>query len=503
MGEIEVGKYERYIDEDGRLRAEAMLPEVSYETFRTWLGRIPEVARVMAREGLEAFRNKEEILSFREISATDPLDYVIMDHRVLDIFCMIPTRGGWRLARPWLTAAIDMRTRKWLAWGIFETPSSDSIATVLKRVFLDYGLPKLCYWDNGRDFRCEWLEGGHHKEQTGRVGELDGAWRGVLGTLGIRVVHAIVRNARAKLIEPNFKRVANFDRQLPEWCGHKPGVRPERFAAMVKAHEAWVKGERQATPFRTIQQIADLYAGAIDDLNERDLEGEGMQKATPSGRGWMCPNEAWEILIRRVERRTIPAEVLHLCFARRRDYTVQHGEISISRLGRTYHYRMDNPIALMALNGQTVELAYDPLDLGEAAVYARGSVASGSKDATFVGIVHCVELRRMGEQAFVEDERDRRAARREVKRAIAALSGIPVASPEERLLRRREVLPERVDVPRVEIPVALPEPIEAAVAARAAERDFRFEATDAAAVERLDQPSSDDGDDEFHFFQGD
>ena len=49
-------------------------------------------------------------------------------------------------------------------------------------------------------------------------------------TTTIEVVRAI-RNARAKLIEPNFNRVSNFDRTLPEWCGHKPGARPERFEA--------------------------------------------------------------------------------------------------------------------------------------------------------------------------------------------------------------------------------------------------------------------------------
>ena len=68
-------------------------------------------------------------------------------------------KGVWKLGRPWITAAIDMWTRKWLAWFIVETPSSDSIAAVLKRVFLDHGLPEYCYWDNGRDFRSEWLEG--------------------------------------------------------------------------------------------------------------------------------------------------------------------------------------------------------------------------------------------------------------------------------------------------------------------------------------------------------
>lgn len=177
-------------------------------TLRRFVEMIPEVVRTLARDGEEAYRNTQEIISHRDFEAVWPMDYVVMDHRRLDVFCLMRERGGWKLARPWLTAAIDMRTRKWLAWCIVETPSSDSIAAVLKRVFLNYGLPKELYWDNGKDFRCEWFEGKRRQERTaGRITDLDPTWRGVLGTLNIRVRHAIVRNARAKLIEPNFGRV--------------------------------------------------------------------------------------------------------------------------------------------------------------------------------------------------------------------------------------------------------------------------------------------------------
>jgi len=78
-----------------------------------------------------------------------------------------------------------MRTRKWVGWAIIESPSSDSIASVLKRVFLDWGVPEACLWDNGKDFRCEWLEGTHRKQGEGyRIGELAEGMRGVMGTLG-------------------------------------------------------------------------------------------------------------------------------------------------------------------------------------------------------------------------------------------------------------------------------------------------------------------------------
>jgi transposase InsO family protein len=310
-------KYAGYVDSEGQLLPSARLSEASYTTFCRTVAKIPELVKLMARRGQEGYRNAE-LLSFRDIAAVAPMDYLIMDHRLLDIFCMFPERGGWKLARPWLTAAIDLRTRKWMGWCIVETPSSDSIATVLKRVFVDWGLPKAWYVDNGKDFRSYYLEGGRERNQVREhVGALPEKWTGVLETLGIRVHHAIPKNARAKLIEPNFGSIADFDRTLPEWCGHKPGARPERFAKLLLEHEAWLAGKRSDPPFRTVAEVAQLYDLAINDLNEREHRGEGMRKILPSGMGWLCPNEAWELGIRHVERRTVPEDVLQLCFAKR------------------------------------------------------------------------------------------------------------------------------------------------------------------------------------------
>ena len=130
-------------------------------------------------------------------------------------------------------------------------------------------------------------------------------------------------------------------------------------------------------------------------------------------------------------RRDVPAEVLHMCFAKRKALKVQHGEIATTHDGKLYHYRMtDNSLRLMRLNGMTVDLAYDPLDMGEAAVYY---------ESRFFGLVRCVELRRMGETAFVEDMKDRAVARRQLRKAIAAVHRLaPVAGYEERLAGGRK-----------------------------------------------------------------
>jgi len=311
----------------------------------------------------------------------------------------------------------------------------------------------------------------------------------VIETLGIRVHHAIVRRARAKIIEPNFVRTAAYDRSTPWWCGNKPSARPERFDALLEQHERWLAGEAVGPAFPTIEEVSALYSEEMAALNERDLAGEGMQKVMPTGRGWMCPNECWEKLIGGVERRVAPAEVLQFAFAKRRVVTVQHGEVRATFGGRAYHYRFsDNPVRMMTLNGREVEVAFDPLDLETVAVYY---------ESRFEGLAHNVELRRMGERAFVEDEKLRRAARREVKRAIAAAHrDVYVPGVIERAARRAEVMPARVEPERVQIAAAV---APAVMAAAEAARPAPVEVIE---VGRLGvvETGSDEG--EFEFFGG-
>ena len=419
------------------------------------------------------------------------MDYVVMDHRRLDFFCLVRDgKQGWKLVRPWLTAAIDMRTRKWLAWVIVETPSSDSIATVLKRTFIEHGLPVAVYWDNGKDFRCEWLEGGKNRElKTSQhtVGELEIGFRGVLDTLGIRVHHAIVKRARSKIIEPNFGRTSKFDQTLPWWCGHNPQARPtERFDKLLDQHERWMEGANVDPAFPTIEQVADLYSKALNDLNEREFTGgEGMNKVTPTGRGWMCPNEAWEILIRNVEKRTVPADVLHICFLKRRSVTIRNGEVLTTFGGRQRHYRLANPYQLMAFNGCEVQFAYDPLDLQTAALYYEGRL---------LGLVECIELRRMGEDSFVADEMVRRTARREVKAFIANVHENVYVADFEINHQRRAVTP-RLEPARREVQGVVPAAVVEAAAAVSEDRELPTP-TPVDCVE----PNPPAADEEFSFF---
>jgi len=266
---------------------------------------------------------------------------------------------------------------------------------------------------------------------------------------------------------------------------------------MVRQHHAWERGERAQSPFRTLQEIAALYDAAIRDINERPLQGDGMTKHLPTGRGWMSPAECFELLAARVERRTVRTEDLHVVFTKRRQLTVKHGEICATFGGQRFHYRIEGePTQLMALNGQLVEAAFDPNALEQMAVYFQDR---------FVGLAHCVALRKQGEDLFVEDEKIRRAELREIKKAVALVhQQIPVSSPEERLARRREILPTRTNTFATETPVVLPSAIAEAAAAQAAEAEFSFAATEPA-IQAIETAPEADADVEFNFFsdQGD
>jgi len=501
---LHLAEYARYIDPaTGHLKATAQLPKISSETIRVWLHRFPEPVKTLAREAPDAYQNTQEILSYRDLAALHPLDFVVMDHRMLDVVVMSRASHGWRLVRPWVTAAIDLRTRKWLRFAIVEIPSSTSIVSVLKGVFLDFGIPRALLYDNGRDFTCQYLEGRQiRSRKAGPVGELGDGVRGVLETLDCRVHHAIVRRARSKIIEANFVALANFERGLPWWCGHTPKSRPARFDELLERHERWMKGELKDPVFPLIEEVAALYDDLLAELNEREhCGGEGMQKVTPTGRGWMSPAECWERLIGAVERRTVPADVLGFCFQKRRKLTVRHGELQASFHGRLCHYRLlDSQIRLMELNGREVELAYDPLDLETAAVYT-------ATDGRFIGLANCIELRRMGENAFVADERARRAAKREIKKLIASVhKAVYVPGPLERLDRRRPIRPVRKDPARAEVCVNVPAALVEAAQAAESEKAFSFAASavDPKLISESPPPASqDDGSDVFQFFSKD
>ncbi len=437
----------------------------------------PQCIIQVARKGREEFDNKEVPLSYRNYKSLKPLDWVVMDHRQLDIFAMFPDRSkkrGWCLGRPWVTAAIDMRTRRWLSWVIVETPNSQSIATCLKRLLLEHGKPHAFYWDNGQDFECDWLDG-------------------VLSSLEIKVTHSIVKRARSKLIEPNFKALANFERSTPWWAGNKPGARPqERLDELQAQFERWTAGKGKDRPFQTLDEVAALYDTVFADLNARPHSGEGMKGVTPAGYAYQTPDEVWTALIGGVVRQSIDRQTLLFMFRDRRKVKVAHGQIVMSFHGTRFIYNPsadDDPLSLAPFNGKHVEVAVDTLDLQSVAVFFEDRL---------VCLADNMELRGMREETFKQDEATRRRMYRWFKTLVsAAHDQVGISTPAERVARRAGAAPEVVEPQRREVAVAYPQ---AASAARAL--TAREVVQPGGAIRSLASEDDSGADSEFDFFKG-
>ena len=183
---------------------------------------------------------------------------------------------------------------------------------------------------------------------------------------------------------------------------------------MLDQHEAWLREERPARVFRTINEVAVCHSARSRTSTSVNSKARECRRSRPPD-GADVPYEAWELLIRQVEQRTVPADVIafRLCEAedaegkafRGSDHDPRQG-LSLSPGGESRGPR--RPQRLRSAAG------FDPLDLGEAPCI---------HDNQFVGLVQCVALRRQGEDGFVEDEEARRAFRRETNRAIAAVHG--------------------------------------------------------------------------------
>lgn len=426
----------RWIDAEGRLSAEARLPRICRRTLQGWASQIPADFSELARMGPDAQDKRRLMVVSRDYASIAPLEVVVMDHRKLDVLCIVPGDGGRgaRLDRPWMTAAMDMRTRRWLAWTVGSGANSDGIVSVIRQVVERFGRPQWMYWDNGQDFESKWLQA-------------------LVEGMGMRVKHALPENARAKTIEPNFRRISTEERMLPEWLGHRPEIRPERIQQEARR---WERGAAD-TIFRPLHEIAEIYQALLERLNERPLAGEGMLGQDQDGT-WRprTPLAVWSELAAGMTFEQVSQGDLLFLLRKPREATVRQGEISITYHGKAVRYRAEgDPLKLTKLEGKKVEVRYDPYDLRRVAVLVDGGL--------FWTMARTVDRRKFGEDDFQEDLAMRQRQARAVRERLAAVRTVGVVAPVDRLMGERR--PPQPEPEVAKVTVALPEVRRAALAA--------------------------------------
>ena len=247
----------------------------SYDTFWRYAKRLPKLVRKLLRDCAD--KPRTVLPHVRRDPTTLPAYHTIQsDIRQLDVpvrcdkGCDLCTGKKPRGHFPFWTAFFDIRSRRVLGSELsIETPTSDLILGVFRRICSENGLPRRVYLDNGANYRKAF---GKELRRTGRA-EWDGPneeqMQARFAPMGIEVVYALPYNAQAKAIERMFLTFRQrFDEDFEAYRGsleHK-----SEFARELLY---------RPSELPTISELAQLLQLTIDQYNSTPHTGRGMERA--------------------------------------------------------------------------------------------------------------------------------------------------------------------------------------------------------------------------------
>ena len=321
----------------------------SYTTFtRRVKSDIPEAVEVLGREGQKAFRDRCAPYIRRTYESMASNEWWIADNHTFDVITQGDNGQRHRLH---LTAFFDARSGIFTGCHVTENPCSQATLIALRKGILKYGIPENIYGDNGREFLPFDIGGLGHRKKKPKDGQERFEPPPVFERLGIKMTNAIVRNAKAKIIERRFRDVKDhLSRLFDTYTGGNVLEKPERLKGVLKNGEIPLDG----TFTQAVEELLDWY------FNQQPYGGEVVaDRGKPRQQVY---NENLHT------KRVAGAEDLSLMLMRSaRPQKVTRRGVHLDIAGQRLDYWNDD--MLMSLLGKQVYFRYDPDDLSEVRVY--------------------------------------------------------------------------------------------------------------------------------------
>ncbi|MDP8224350.1 MAG: transposase [Candidatus Lernaella stagnicola] len=257
-----------------------------------------DVARARAyHAGPDSFNADYEPHSRLDYESLRPLDWSSGDHHRIDCFVRVvrkrdPQTGRpvkWALVRPWLTAFLDDKSKRFIGWHIVadQAPNHLTIHQAFYTMVTECGVPRRVKFDNGKDFLHRHFIGGtdHQKFRRkrrgvkGDVSELPG----VMVTLGVKFTAVRKYHGASKRIERAFKEVVgDWAKKWPTYCGKDAASVPEKSERARKQamRELVETGTTRLVP--TLDELVVDFADWVDfTYHQTPQHGHGMNGRTP------------------------------------------------------------------------------------------------------------------------------------------------------------------------------------------------------------------------------
>ena len=313
-------------------------------TFERWVSsKIPEPVLQFFRFGEKACKDKCMPYVHRSYDDLHSNDIWVCDNHTFDIII----QNDEKPLRVYLTGFLDIRSRKMVGHYVTLNPSSDATLYALRSGIERYGIPKRILADNGREFLTYDI-GGRGFRKHSKNAELDPT--NIMERLGIDFHTALVRNARAKIIERTFLTVKEeFSKLFEAYTGGNTQERPERLKYIEKDPNK-------------LTVLAD-FTGFVKQY----LEGEYNHRANDGiGMHGMTPNQAFKKYL--VEQRKASPDVLNLMLLRStRLQKVQRAGVKLTFYGKDIWFL--DPELMTNHFGEKVYVRYDPSSLESVRIY--------------------------------------------------------------------------------------------------------------------------------------
>jgi transposase InsO family protein len=274
---------------------------------------------VMCREGMDAawqmFPAQE-----RDRSGFVAMEAVNVDGHKWDVFVKFP---DGEIVRPMMVGFQDLYSGKLLSWRIDKSENTWAVRLAFGDMIENFGIPKGCYFDNGRAFASKWLTGGVKNRFRFKV--KDDEPLGIMTQMGVEIHWTTPYAGQSKPVERLWRDYAQSIARHPAfagaWAGNNIDAKPENYqskAIPFAEFERIVASEIarfNAKPGRNTKVCRNVLS--YDEAFNASIEQHGITKCPAEARRlWMLAAEGITVNgkdgVVRLMKNRYWAEFLHL-----------------------------------------------------------------------------------------------------------------------------------------------------------------------------------------------
>lgn len=255
---------------------------------------IPEHQRVLLRKGVDALRRMFPAQQ-RDRGVFHAMEAVNADGHTWDVFVKWPDQT---VGRPHMVAFQDLYSGKILSWRVDVALSWHAVRLAFGDMVESFGIPRLCWLDNGREFAAKRITGGQKTRYRFKV--KDEEPEGLMTSMGVEVHWTTPYHGQAKPIERAFRDFAQNIAKHPAFAGaytgNSPTTKPDNYGAMAVPLEDFLRviGEEIAEHNARQGRRSPICAGrSFDETFEASYATSPIAKASGEQRRlWMLAAEA-------------------------------------------------------------------------------------------------------------------------------------------------------------------------------------------------------------------